>query len=91
MFLEITDDGVIRDAAFDGQSCAIATASASLMTEALIGKTPRQARSLFDRLQALMTAGVEAPEDGVEVEPLPLEVLSGVRDYLGVKPGSAFR
>ena len=81
VFLKIDDEGVIRDVAFDGQSCAIATASASLMTEVLVGKTPAQAKSLFDRFHALVTGGEEAPLDGMEVELERLTMLSGVRDY----------
>jgi len=81
VFLKIDDEGVIRDVAFDGQSCAIATASASLMSEVLVGKTPAQTKSLFDRFHALATGGVESPLDGMEVELERLTMLSGVRDY----------
>lgn len=81
VFLKINDRGVIGDVAFDGQSCAIATASASLMTEVLVGKTPAQAKSLFDRFHALATGGVETPLDGMEVELERLAMLSVVRDY----------
>jgi nitrogen fixation NifU-like protein len=81
VFLEIDNRGVIRDAAFGGQSCAIATASASLMTEVLVGKTPAQAKGLFDRFHALAAGGVEAPLVGMDVEMERLAMLSGVRDY----------
>jgi nitrogen fixation protein NifU and related proteins len=81
VFLQIDDESVIRDVAFDGQSCAIATASASLMTEVLVGKTPAQAKSLFDRFHALATGVVELPLDGMEVELERLTMLSGVREY----------
>ena len=81
VFLKTDDEGMIRDVAFDGQSCAVATASASLMTEALIGKTPAQAKSLFDRFHALATGGVESPLDGLKDELERLTMLSGVRDY----------
>jgi nitrogen fixation NifU-like protein len=81
VFLKTDDEGVIRDVAFDGQSCAISTASASLMTEVLVGKTPAQAKSLSDRFHALATGGEEAPRDGMEDELERLAMLSGVRDY----------
>ncbi len=81
VFLKINDRGVIGDIAFDGQICAIATASASLMTEVLLGKTPAQARSLFDHFHTLATGGVQSPLDGMEVELEQLTFLSGVRDY----------
>jgi nitrogen fixation NifU-like protein len=81
VFLKADDEGVIRDAAFDGQSCAIATASASLMTEVLVGKTPIQAKSLSDHFHALATGGVETPWDGMEEERKRLNLLSSLRDY----------
>jgi nitrogen fixation NifU-like protein len=81
VFLKINDLGVIDDAAFDGPSCAIATASASLMTEVLVGKTPAQAKSLFDRFHAITTGVVETPLDGLEIEQERLSILSGLHDY----------
>ena len=41
------EDGVIRDIAFEGAGCAISTASASLMTSAVAGKTVAEAERLF--------------------------------------------
>jgi nitrogen fixation NifU-like protein len=81
VFLQMNDRGVIGDIAFVGRSCAIATASASLMTEVLAGKTAVQARALFDRFLAMATGGAEAPLDGMEVELEQLTALSGLRDY----------
>ena len=42
------DDGRIKSALFDGHGCAISTASASLMTERLPGKTPEEARTFIE-------------------------------------------
>lgn len=70
-------DGVIRDAAFEGEGCAIATASASLMTEALKGRPVAEAERLFEGFHD-MVAGAEAaphPELG------KLEALAGVREF----------
>jgi nitrogen fixation protein NifU and related proteins len=70
-------DGVIEDARFEGSGCAISTASASLMTEALKGKSEAEAEALFAGFHALLTGG-DAPEN----VPLgKLEVLSGVREF----------
>jgi nitrogen fixation protein NifU and related proteins len=55
------DDGTITDAAFQGFGCAIAMASASLMTECVKGKTPAEAEALFDRFLQMITAPAEAP------------------------------
>lgn len=63
VYLKIGRRGEIRDAAFSGRSCAIATASASLMTEAIIGKTAAQARELSERFRAI-ACGERPPEAG---------------------------
>ncbi len=53
IYLNIVDD-VIENIYFDGESCAISTASASLMTEFLTGKTVQQAKELFQDFCQLM-------------------------------------
>jgi len=70
------DADKIEDIRFEGQGCAISTASASLMTEAVKGKTRSQALELFDRVHRLLT------DDAAEGEDLgKLAALSGVREY----------
>lgn len=71
------DDGVIADVAFQGSGCAISKASASLMTEAVKGKTVDQARALFDTFHEMITSPPESPLP----EMGKLAVLSGVRDF----------
>ena len=72
------DGDVIADAAFLGSGCAISKASASLMTDAIKGKTVAEARQLFDQFHEMVT-GTDGP---VEPEALgKLVVLSGVRDF----------
>jgi nitrogen fixation NifU-like protein len=69
-------DERIRDIRFEGQGCAISTASASLMTEAVKGKTRDEALALFDRVHKLLT------DDAADAEDLgKLAALSGVREY----------
>ena len=54
--LYLTLDGdQIADVAFEGSGCAISKASASLMTEALKGKTVAQAEALFERFHEVVT------------------------------------
>jgi nitrogen fixation NifU-like protein len=66
----------IEEIRFEGQGCAISTASASLMTEAVKGKTRAEALSLFERIHRLLT------EDDAEPDDLgKLAALSGVREY----------
>jgi nitrogen fixation NifU-like protein len=66
----------ITDIKFEGQGCAISTASASLMTEAVKGKTRAEALRLFDRVHCLLT------DDAASDEELgKLAALSGVREF----------
>lgn len=66
----------IEEIRFEGQGCAISTASASLMTEAVKGKSRAQALEMFDRVHRLLT------EDTADAEALgKLAALSGVREY----------
>jgi nitrogen fixation NifU-like protein len=70
-------DGVIEDVSFVGAGCAISTASASMMTEALKGKTEAEAEKIFCAFHELVT-GKSSRED----ERLgKLAVFAGVRDY----------
>jgi len=74
-----TRDGVIEDARFEGNGCAISTASASLMTEALKGRSEAEAKALFERFHALVTG---QPDGGQgEVALGKLEVLGGVAEF----------
>jgi nitrogen fixation protein NifU and related proteins len=72
------DGDVVRDISFEGTGCAISTASASIMTETLKGKTRADAEELFQTFHDLVTgqkAKVDAPELG------KLEVFSGVSEF----------
>jgi len=66
----------IEEIRFEGQGCAISTASASLMTEAVKGKTRAEALGLFERIHRLLTED-DAKPDGLG----KLAALSGVRAY----------
>jgi nitrogen fixation NifU-like protein len=74
--LKLSDD-TISDIRFEGQGCAISTASASLMTEAVKGKSREQALTLFDRVHQLLTDDAAPPADELG----KLAALSGVREY----------
>jgi nitrogen fixation protein NifU and related proteins len=67
----------IEDVRFEGQGCAISTASASLMTEAVKGKDRAAVGALFERMHHLLTSdhAPPAPELG------KLAALSGVREF----------
>ena len=51
----VVQDGVIAAIKFEGSGCAISTASASMMTQALQGKTIEEVERLFERYHAVLT------------------------------------
>ena len=71
------DHDVIKDVAFQGSGCAISKASASLMTDALKGKTVAEARELFDRFHNMITSNPDTPAADLG----KLSVLAGVREF----------
>ena len=79
--LRIDQNDVICEAAFDGRSCVLATAAASLKTELLVGKTPAQAKMLFQHFHALAGGDTEKFKDGMEAETARMTVLSGIHAY----------
>ena len=73
------DGDVVRDVSFQGSGCAISTASASMMTESLKGKTRAEAEAIFRRFHELVTGEADA---AAETEGLgKLAVFSGVREF----------
>jgi nitrogen fixation NifU-like protein len=74
IYLDV-EDGRLQDVAFEGAGCAISTASASLMTEALKGLSVEEARSLFHGFHDLVTRGSQGEDLG------KLAVFTGVREY----------
>lgn len=71
------DGDLIRDVRFEGKGCAISVASASLMTEAVKGRTRAEAAQLFERVHDLLTQ----PEAPLAPELGKLAALQGVREY----------
>jgi len=76
LYLKVEGDRVV-DAAFKGSGCAISTASASILTETVKGKTRREVEELFEKFHQLVTGKrVDSSEDLGK-----LEVFSGVSEY----------
>jgi nitrogen fixation protein NifU and related proteins len=69
---------VVKDVSFKGAGCSISTASASMMTEALKGKTRAEAEALFERFHALITRG---RSEGTAQDLGKLAVFSGVGEF----------
>ena len=68
----------VREAKFEGKGCAISVASASLLTEAVKGKTRAEVQDLFDAVHALLTRH----DAQADVSALgKLAALSGVREF----------
>jgi nitrogen fixation NifU-like protein len=76
LYLKVKD-GVIEDATFEGSGCAISTASASLLTESVKGRTEDEAQALSRNFHGLVTQS--------DAEPRPelgkLQALAGVRQF----------
>lgn len=73
------EDGIIKDIKFEGEGCAIAKASGSIMTALLKGKTIEEAEKLFKAFQDLITSEVDSE---VDLEKLgKLAVFAGVREF----------
>ena len=81
VYLEIDGDR-IKDVSFEGRGCAISTASASLMTEVLKGKTLAEADELFKAFHAEVT-GNEPPtvDEKLQDDFERLAPLEGVKAY----------
>jgi nitrogen fixation protein NifU and related proteins len=78
VYLDV-DDGVIKDAAFQGTGCAISKAAASMMTGSVIGKRAEEAAALFRRVHAMLTAGSDG--DAAARDLGKLAVFAGVREF----------
>ena len=79
VYLDVDDNGVVSNVKFDGDGCAISTASASLMTEFVKGKALPEVNDAFDRFHDLVTgpANESVSDPGLG----KLAVFSGVREF----------
>ena len=79
VFVRLEED-VLKEVGFRGAGCAISTASASMMTESLKGKTRAEAEALFERFRDLITGQDRENKPGAP-ELGKLAVFSGVREF----------
>ena len=79
IYLYIEDDRVTK-VQFEGEGCAISTASASMMTEVLTGKTIAEADALFELFHKVLIGEIELDDENTE-KLGKLAVLTGVRAY----------
>jgi len=81
LWLKLDGDRV-SDASFQGSGCAISRASASLMTEAVKGKTRSEAEVLYDRFHAMVTGKLDVESDAEAKKSLgSLRALGGVSRF----------
>ena len=78
VFLKLANDR-IEDIRFEGSGCAISKASASLMTEAVKGRTIPEVNGIFQRFQAMITSPLDQPSGDASLG--KLMVLGGVREF----------
>jgi nitrogen fixation NifU-like protein len=78
LYLKV-EDGVIRDASFEGTGCAISKASASMMTDSVKGKTLDEVRGLFEDFHEMVTRTGGSPAGAGRLG--KLAVFEGVRQY----------
>lgn len=70
-------DGKVEDVGFKGRGCAISKASASLMLEAIKGKSLEDVKELFDKTRQMLTDDSEFDDEDLG----KLEALSGVKEF----------
>ena len=82
VYLDV-EDGLVKDVGFQGSGCAISTASASLMTQAVKGMKVEEALEMFERFHALVAGDAGEDADGLpEAGSLgKLSVFAGVREF----------
>ena len=76
LYLKLNGD-TIEDVSFEGAGCAISKASASMMTDALKGRSIAEADALFDRFHRMVTTPPNEPVEDMG----KLSALAGVREF----------
>ena len=78
IYLQVEDDQV-KDISFEGTGCAIWKASASMMTQAVKGKSKQEAEQLFDEFHRMVTGKLDEERDPNNLG--RLTIFAGVRDF----------
>jgi len=78
VYLDLEDDAV-REITFEGSGCAISKAAASMMTQAVKGKTKQEAEQLFSEFHGMVTGEFDEDEEANNLG--NLKIFSGVRDF----------
>ncbi len=78
VYLDVEGDQV-KDVAFEGSGCAISKASASMMTQAVKGKTKAEAEQLFNEFHRMVRGELDAEADPNNLG--RLKIFAGVREF----------
>ena len=78
VYMDLEDD-LVKDVGFEGSGCAISKASASMMTQAVKGKSKEQAETLFKEFHSMVTG--ELDEETEENNLGNLKIFAGVREF----------
>jgi nitrogen fixation NifU-like protein len=73
------ENGLVKDVGFEGSGCAISKAAASMMTQAVKGKSKEQAENLFNEFHSMVTG--ELNEETDENNLGNLKIFAGVREF----------
>ena len=73
------EDGLVKDVGFEGSGCAISKAAASMMTQAVKGKSKEQVENLFSEFHSMVTG--ELNEEAEENNLGNLKIFAGVREF----------
>jgi nitrogen fixation protein NifU and related proteins len=78
VYLNLEDDAV-KEISFEGSGCAISKAAASMMTQAVKGKSKQEAEQLFKEFHGMVTG--ELDEENTSNSLGNLKIFSGVREF----------
>ncbi|HEU4797086.1 MAG TPA: SUF system NifU family Fe-S cluster assembly protein [Pyrinomonadaceae bacterium] len=78
IYVDLKDNSV-KEIAFEGSGCAISKAAASMMTQAVKGKSKEQAEELFNEFHSMVTG--ELDEETYDNSLGNLRIFAGVREF----------
>src|SRR6266571_3478893 len=78
VYLQLEDD-TVKDVSFEGSGCAISKASASMMTQAVKGKSKQETEALFHEFHRMVTGELDEETDPNNLG--RLKIFAGVREF----------
>jgi len=78
VYVQLDEDSV-KDISFEGSGCAISKAAASMMTQAVKGKTKQETEELFEEFHRMVTGELDEERDPNQLG--RLKIFAGVREF----------